>query len=74
MRFRPAVGLCFVTEKDQRDKFLQIHLVLYELNRRGFGVAAAVGFFLSYVAEPGVEPGLEDYEPSVQPYTTPHAF
>lgn len=24
------------------------------------------------VAGPGVEPGLEDYEPSVQPYTTPH--
>lgn len=23
------------------------------------------------VTEPGVEPGLEDYEPSVQPYTTP---
>ncbi len=23
------------------------------------------------VTGPGVEPGLEDYEPSVQPYTTP---
>ena len=25
-----------------------------------------------FVAEPGVEPGLSDYEPDVQPYTTPH--
>lgn len=24
------------------------------------------------VAGPGVEPGLGDYEPPVQPYTTPH--
>lgn len=24
------------------------------------------------VAGPGVEPGLRDYEPHVQPYTTPH--
>ena len=27
--------------------------------------------FNSLVAGPGVGPGLEDYEPSVQPYTTP---
>ena len=25
-----------------------------------------------FVAGPGVEPGLRDYEPHVQPYTTPH--
>ena len=25
-----------------------------------------------HVAGPGVGPGLEDYEPSVRPYTTPH--
>ena len=27
-----------------------------------------------FVAGPGVEPGLRDYEPHVQPYTTPHVF
>ena len=27
---------------------------------------------LVYVTEPGVEPGLGDYEPPVQPYTTPY--
>ena len=27
--------------------------------------------FLIFVAEPGIAPGLEDYEPSVQLYTTP---
>lgn len=26
------------------------------------------------VAGPGVEPGLRDYEPRVQPYTTPHVY
>ena len=26
------------------------------------------------VAEPGVEPDLSDYEPDVQPYTTPHVI
>lgn len=29
---------------------------------------------LKCVAGPGVEPGLEDYEPSVQPYTTPQVL
>ena len=27
---------------------------------------------MTRVARSGVEPDLEDYEPSVQPYTTPH--
>ena len=27
----------------------------------------------NFVAGPGIAPGLEDYEPSVQLYTTPHA-
>jgi len=26
------------------------------------------------VAGPGIAPGLEDYEPSVRLYTTPHMF
>ena len=33
---------------------------------------AISGGHVELVAGPGVEPGLEDYEPSVQPYTTPH--
>jgi len=29
---------------------------------------------ISSVAGPGIAPGLEDYEPSVRLYTTPHVF
>jgi len=29
---------------------------------------------MKYVAGPGVGPGLGDYEPPVQPYTTPHVY
>ncbi|HNP89028.1 MAG TPA: hypothetical protein PKI75_00145 [Candidatus Woesebacteria bacterium] len=36
-------------------------------NRQIYG-----GFLITHVAGPGVAPGLEDYEPSVLLYTTPH--
>lgn len=40
-----------------------------------FGIAGFTSYKLSYhncVAGPGIAPGLEDYEPSVRLYTTPH--
>ena len=46
----------------------RLDVVLFIINRNDYG-KEEIGHS---VAEPGVEPGLEDYEPSVQPYTTPH--
>lgn len=52
------------TEKD----IYEIHGIL------PFGKLRASSRFALLVAGPGIAPGLEDYEPSVRLYTTPHVF
>jgi hypothetical protein len=42
------------------------------LNERNKYKKARMNALFFNVAGPGIAPGLEDYEPSVQLYTTPH--
>ena len=71
----PALRVVHQPHEGERNRELRslCELRSHRPHQAGIKKSTQSGFFylIAWVAEPGVAPGLEDYEPSVRLYTTP---